>query len=621
MGYFVAGGGLAASQQFVANQTDVFAVDASGQLTVSFVTGEGPWQGPLTIGPSGVAPAGCPVAASRQFGADQTDVFLVDNSGRLVVFWVSGGWAWNGPQTIGPAGIANPGSFVAASQQIGANQTDVFLIDKNGQLNVFWVTGTGAWAGPQKLGPVGLANPGTHLAVSQQFGATQTDVFVVDKNGQLNVFWVTGQGSWNGPEKIGPAGLAAPATALAASQQFGANQTDVFLIDKNGQLNVYWVTGVGGWNGPEKIGPTGLANPGTALAASQQFGANQTDVFVVGKNGQLNVFWVTGLGAWNGPEKIGPAGNANAATAVAASQQFSANQTDVFLIDKNGELDIFWVSGEGAWNGPEVRLDPVAAPGSGLGSNSNYILYDDCKPLIGVSVTIIVMEDLVATTASGPQTGFGFQFNAYSPKNELSAWQQYVVAIFGNQIVGAVDNWPVAGNNIINHWIGLGGTTNNTLLAKTVIRIALQNDAAGNITGATYTVIDPNGNTQANVSLPLTSISGVTSADLAPIVAFELNLVGPVNAESTVLTAGAGKFVYEASSVLTVLSAEPSCTESGYFTAETANSTYGVLSASSSTAFSQSFNVALGEAPANRRVGKARPPLRLPAGGMPQRTA
>jgi hypothetical protein len=38
----------------------------------------------------------------------------------------------------------------------------------------------------------------------------------------------------------------------------------------------------------------------------------------------------------------------------------------------------------------------------------------------------------------------------------------------------------------------------------------------------------------------LESISGVTSNDLAPIVAFELNLVGPVNGESAVLSSGAG---------------------------------------------------------------------------------
>jgi hypothetical protein len=48
MGYFVAGGAVAASQLFGANQTEVFSVDQSGSLNVSWVLDAGPWQGPLT---------------------------------------------------------------------------------------------------------------------------------------------------------------------------------------------------------------------------------------------------------------------------------------------------------------------------------------------------------------------------------------------------------------------------------------------------------------------------------------------------------------------------------------------------------------------------------------------
>jgi hypothetical protein len=611
--YFVAGGGVAASQQFGGNQTDLFSVDNSGRLNVSWVDNAGPWQGPLPIGPSGLAPGGAFVAASRQFGLTQTDAFLVDQSGQLNVFWVDGFGVWNGPEKIGPAGIANPGCPLTVSQQFGGNQIDVFLIDKNGQLNVFWVDNAGAWNGPEKIGPAGLVKPGSFVAASQQFGLIQTDVFLVDEAGQLNVFWVDGFGAWNGPEKIGPAGLANPGCALAASQQFGGNQTDVFLIDKNGQLNVFWVDNAGAWNGPEKIGPAGIAQPGSLVAASQQFGLTQTDVFLVDKNGQLNVFWVDGFGAWNGPEKIGPAGIANPGCALAASQQFGLPQTDVFLVDKNGRLNIFWVDNAGAWNGPLLRADPVAPPAAGLGSNSNYILFNNCNPVLGLTVTINVTQDIVCQSASGPTTGFGFQLNAYSPKNETSAWQQYVVALFSSELIGAVDNWPISGPNIINDFFNLTGTpSTNRLPAGWQIRISLQNDSQGNITGATYVVIDSQGNTKANATKTLTSISGVTAADIAPITAFELNLVGPVNGESAVLSSGAGTIVYSASSPLTVLNVEPSCTESGYITAETANSFYGELSGSPSTVFTQSFEVGT-EMPMIRKVGKVRPGLIIPS--------
>jgi hypothetical protein len=612
MGYFVAGGSIAASQQFSFNQTDVFAVDQNGQLTVSWVDNAGPWQGPLNIGPAGIAPAGANVAACRQFGLSQTDVFLVDNNGQLNVFWVDNAGGWNGPEKIGPAGLANPGCPLAVSQQFGLNQTDVFLIDKNGQLNVFWVDNAGPWSGPEKIGPVGNANPGSFLAASQQFGLSQTDVFLVDKNGQLNVFWVDNAGPWNGPGKIGPVGNANPGCHLAASQQFGLNQTDVFLVDKNGQLNVFWVDNAGPWSGPEKIGPAGYANPGSAVAASQQFGLSQTDVFLVDKNGQLDVFWVDNAGPWNGPEKIGPANIAIAGGALAASQQFGLSQTDVFLMDDNGRLNIFWVDNAGAWNGPQLRADPVAPPAAGLGSNSNYILANNCTALTGLTVTINVTQDIVCQSASGSTSGFGFQLNCYSPKNEVSAWQQYVVALFSSELIGAVDNWPVSGPNIINSFFNLVGTpAANRLPAGYQIRIGLQNDSKGNVTGSTYVVIDNNGNTVANVTKTLTSISGVTPADLAPIVAFELNLVGPVNSESAVLSSGAGTISYSANSAMTVLSSEPTCTESGYITAETANTVYGVLSGTPSTAFTQSFNVTGTATPMIRKVGKIRPGLMI----------
>jgi hypothetical protein len=86
---------------------------------------------------------------------------------------------------------------VVPSQQFGANQTDVFLVDKNGDLNVFWVVGEGPWGGPQRIGS--NFNPGSYVVASQQFGANQTDVFLVDENGQLDLFWVAAEGPWGGP--------------------------------------------------------------------------------------------------------------------------------------------------------------------------------------------------------------------------------------------------------------------------------------------------------------------------------------------------------------------------------------------------------------------------------------
>jgi hypothetical protein len=368
MGDFLIAGAVAATQKFGLNETNVFSVDPSGQLKVCWVDNAGAWNGPVPIGPTGLANPGCFMATSQQFGANnQTDLFLVGGTGQVNVFSAVNAGAWNGPQLLGSKFEFPPAAYIAASQQFGASQqTDVFLFDNNGQLNVFWVNGAGAWNGPQKIGPAGIANGGSFLAVSQQFGANQqTDVFFLDKNGQLNVFWVNGTSAWGGPEKIGPTSIGRPGSFLAASQQFGANeQTDVFLFDQNGQLNVFWVNGAGGWGGPEKIGPVLIGNPGSYLAVSQQFGANeQTDVFFVDKNGFLNVAWVNSAGPWQAPEPVGPTSNAMPGCYLAASQQFGAvQQTDVFLIDKNGYLNVFWVNAADPWGGPLVVDAPPPPP-------------------------------------------------------------------------------------------------------------------------------------------------------------------------------------------------------------------------------------------------------------------
>jgi hypothetical protein len=246
----------------------------------------------------------------QPIGSNQTDVFLVNNSKQLVRVWSTGPGIWNGPQPLGPAGLVPTNAHLAVSQQFGINQTDLFVVDTTGRLNVFWSDGTGAWNGPEAISQAGFAHPGAKLAVSQQIGADQTDVFVIDTNGQLNVFWVDGGGPWNGPDTIGPASFAASQGFLAASQQIGANQTDVFVVDENGQLNVFWVDGTGLWKGPQTIGPAGIALEGDFIAASQQFGLpGQTDVFILNRTGTDSpgwptVFWVDGQGAWKGPAAL-----------------------------------------------------------------------------------------------------------------------------------------------------------------------------------------------------------------------------------------------------------------------------------------------------------------------------
>jgi hypothetical protein len=273
----------------------------------------------------------------------------------------------------------------------------------------------------------------------------------------------------------------------------------------------------------------------------------------------------------------------------------------------DGRLEIFYVG-----TNNDLYHNWQVAPFPGYGSNFNQILYSGCNPLLGVSVRFDITEAVVCNATSGPTTGFGFQLNAYSPKNEKSAWQQYVLSLFGNQVVGAVDNWPLSGDNIINDFFNMASLPSDGIPAGYVLEITLSNDAKGNITGATYVVIDDHGKTIGKAVKTLTDLSGVTSADLAPIIAFELNLVGPVNSESVVLSSGAGKISYQATTPLTAVDTEPDCAESGYVTAETANSRYSALPGGASTELSQTFSIAKTESVVIRKAGKIRPGLVIP---------
>jgi outer membrane protein assembly factor BamB len=350
---------VVSSPQFgVPNQTDVFRVAGNGAVEVFWIDGSGAFHGPLAVSGPGLAPEGAHLAVSQQFGiANQTDVFVVANNGATQVLWVAGGGRWNGPLAVSAAGLAPPGAGLGASAQVGVpNQTDVFVVADDGSARVLWVAGGGRWNGPLAVSAGGLAPPGAHLAVSPQFGVpNQTDVFVVADDGSARVLWVQGAGRWNGPLAVAPTGMAPAGADLAVSAQLGVpNQTDVFAVANDGAAEVLWVQGAGRWNGPLAVARAGLSPPGAHLAVSPQFGvANQTDVFVVADDGSARVLWVQGAGRWNGPLAISPTGRAEAGGHLAASQQFGdANRTDVFVVTSDGATKVLWVQGGGSWNGP-----------------------------------------------------------------------------------------------------------------------------------------------------------------------------------------------------------------------------------------------------------------------------
>jgi hypothetical protein len=255
------------SQQFGLNQDDLFTIDNSGELTLSWSLDGEPWHLPSTIG-GALYPMGAPIVATQQFGVVQTDVAImqtdvlaVDRSGNLELSWVVADGAWQGPTPI-VTGQFTAGAHLAASQQFGAasGQTDVFAVDKFGALTVTCVVGGGAWKSaeitPRSLFPVGApVAVSQQFVASQQFGVTQTDLFAVNTSGNLTVTWSDGPSAWQGPVGISAGAQFAAGAPVAAAQQVGLTspQTDLFAITRSGLRAVQWAFGSGGWNPPVAI--------------------------------------------------------------------------------------------------------------------------------------------------------------------------------------------------------------------------------------------------------------------------------------------------------------------------------------------------------------------------------
>ena len=363
---YAAGGGFAVSRQFGTERTNLYVASRTGQIDIFRVEGDGAWRLTTSLGPVALARPYAKIAASERFGAPaQTDIFLIDQSGYINVASAIGAGAWSTPKRVsgGAKNSAVQSGELAASRQIGTNRTDVFFVNANQTLSLVWVEGaSGASAAPTPVSGPNFAPKGAPLAASQRFGTPdRTDVFVVDNDGQLNEFSVHGGGAWGAAVKIGKSGQYATRSFLAASQQFGlANQTDLFIVDKNGQLNVYWAHGAGAWShDPTLVGPAGLAAPGAPIAATRHFGMNdRTDVFIVNKSGELDMFWIEGPGVWNGPRELGTVGVTSSGTHVVASQHFGEDdQTDVFMLNTTGVNSpgwptLFWTRRAGPWGGP-----------------------------------------------------------------------------------------------------------------------------------------------------------------------------------------------------------------------------------------------------------------------------
>jgi hypothetical protein len=206
---------------------------------------------------------------------------------------------------------------------------------------------------------------------------------------------------------------------------------------------------------------------------------------------------------------------------------------------------------------------------------------------LGLSITITISEDMVFDAASGHFTGFSFQLNAYSHTNKNCAFQQYTLDCVNGELTGVINIFDGKRNVILNDQQGLASIPGGRLRVNTKLTITLLYDTEDRVIGATFTVPDSQGQL-----VPTVMPSNLPTENTAAIVAFQLNIVGPFNSESAVLTSGAGTIGYSAANGLVASTNRPTFAEFGRGgTAETANTFYGTLPSTESHTFTQTFKV------------------------------
>jgi hypothetical protein len=355
---FQPGGPLTLAPHLGADAVGLLAISVEGKLGGYALAGNGRARELAGAGPSDLAHPGSAVAALPPGGPkDSAGVVTVNQVGQIVAFAFDRNGALSGPAEAGPKGMTGPGQPLTASRQFGAGQTDVFVVDSKGQIKVIWHKDGGAWSGPANIGPEDFTAKFAHLAAGRLGKGNRTGLFAVDKQGSLAVFRAEKNGPWMGPQTIGEAGFAPAGAPIAVLE--GDDRTFLFLVDKRGQPHMAVAESDGTVGAPKPIGPRDIAAAGAPLAVVRRAGAPQFALFLVDKKGVLTLIAVDRDGQADKPRPLGPIALPGNRKFIVATRPFGDRDTvDVYAIGDGAPHDgeaIRFRSDDGkAWRGPEL---------------------------------------------------------------------------------------------------------------------------------------------------------------------------------------------------------------------------------------------------------------------------
>jgi hypothetical protein len=249
-------------------------------------------------------------------------------------------------------------------------------------------------------------------------------------------------------------------------------------------------------------------------------------------------------------------------------------------------------------------------PASGSSSSNDFIVNPaGCGQNIqGLAVTLQITDTIASSN------GFDIQLNGCNGSATV-AWQQYGFTVQGNSIQGWINNWSNVSATppayICCNTIDVCSTPiSNGLPAGYQLILSLVYDPNDNVTvtGARYQVLDQNGSMQGDHTYMVSQVGcncgsgpgGTCSgfqgaADLAPLTAFELVVVGPGGGARANFSSGAGVLTYTSSGQLaqasSVACTAGQCCTTCVGTAERPNATYTGLQACAERFLTQQLSV------------------------------
>jgi hypothetical protein len=518
--------------------------------------------------------------------------------------------------------VTDPQPFAGDKvQQVAAT------VDASGQLQLVALTTSGDlirqrqmsagnlnWNAPQKI--AGISAKQVAIAANSNNG-NLLEIFFIDHHNVLSHLR-----QQNVADDVNGWGLGSPLLQNnPTAKEFAIGQNadgrlELFVVDTNTHLFHIWQTSTADttqWS--DKTRFAGYSANQVTVARNQD---GRLEIFYVGTDDSLYHNWqVVPNGDWIGETNVpGYSGKQ-----IAVAQNAGDGHLEVIWIDKNNVVQHSWqVVPNAGWVNTNGTGGSVGTSSSLGGATNLLLITGNCGLLTDVAVTISITQDIVFSSDGKPSSGssvkgFSWQLNCIGRAADYAVAQQYVIGYSGGHIYGMVNNWTVDPADVtlggfdplINSQPSLVSLSGHKIPAGYQLVIRLTNDEVGNITAGTFLVIDDKGNNVGKKTVDL------KSSIVGPIVDMQLDLVGPGNSESVILTSGAGSIEYAASSILTATETAPPCTgfAASIGTQETSNSTYGPMSAGSSNVLQQTFSVNVGGAPRRLQIRALRPPTPL----------